>query len=183
MQKDNNKDNSQLVMRAEQFARFAHGRIHQKRKYSGEDYINHPARVVQIVKTVDHSQEMLAAAWLHDVVEDTGVAIESIKDEFGAEVAILVAMVTNVSRQKDGNRAIRKAIDSMHLSNANRDAKIIKLADIIDNCSNIAQEADADFAKLYLEEKSHLLHVLQDGDDVLRYRARDVIQQNQLFLS
>ena len=58
------------------FAIAAHKAVGQKRKYTGDDYIVHPAEVAHIVDQVPGStDEMVAAAWLHDVVEDTGVDI------------------------------------------------------------------------------------------------------------
>ena len=79
-----------LVEKALQFASEAHGSIGQKRKYTGEDYIVHPIEVMEIVKSVPHTQEMLAAALLHDTVEDTPATFEDIEREFGHEVCILV---------------------------------------------------------------------------------------------
>ncbi|GAG42563.1 unnamed protein product, partial [marine sediment metagenome] len=60
-----------IVFKAEKFATRKHAEINHVRKYTGEPYINHPKEVVEIIKTVDHTDEMLAAAWLHDTVEDT----------------------------------------------------------------------------------------------------------------
>ena len=56
------------------FATAAHAAIGQKRKYSGDDYIVHPARVASIVTRHGGTDEMIAAAWLHDTVEDTDVS-------------------------------------------------------------------------------------------------------------
>ena len=91
-----------LVKRAAEFATSAHEG--QVRKYTGVPYIVHPIEVMEIVKTVDHDDEMLAAALLHDVVEDCGVTIEDIVKEFGSDVASLVSALTDVSKPEDGNR-------------------------------------------------------------------------------
>jgi (p)ppGpp synthase/HD superfamily hydrolase len=119
---------------------------------------------------------MLAAAWLHDVVEDTGVTIEVIRAEFGEDIAELVGWLTDVSRPEQGNRATRKAIDRAHTAMAPADAQSIKLADLISNCTSIV-EHDADFAKTYLEEKRLLLEVLTKGDKVLLEQARSIVSK------
>jgi (p)ppGpp synthase/HD superfamily hydrolase len=152
-----------MEQRAKQFATQAHANIDQRRKFTGEPYIVHPAAVVEIVRSVDHTEAMLAAAWLHDTVEDTPVTLEDIKREFGAEVAELVEMLTDVNRPEDGNRAVRKEIDRQHTARASRAAKTIKLADLIDNSRSILAH-DHNFARVYLREKGRLLEVLTEGD-------------------
>ncbi|VDZ55823.1 bifunctional (p)ppGpp synthetase II/ guanosine-3',5'-bis pyrophosphate 3'-pyrophosphohydrolase [Serratia odorifera] len=62
---------STLVERARRYATKAHAAIDQRRKYTNAPYIVHPQAVVEIVRSVPHTDEMLAAAWLHDTVEDT----------------------------------------------------------------------------------------------------------------
>src|SRR5690606_11405266 len=99
-----------LVYRAKLFATAAHHAVGQVRKYTGEPYISHPAEVVSILSEVEGvTKRMIAAAWLHDVVEDTGVPLSVIREHFGDEVAGLVEGLTDVSRPEDGNRAARKA--------------------------------------------------------------------------
>jgi (p)ppGpp synthase/HD superfamily hydrolase len=134
---------------AKAFATRNHAAIGQTRKYTGEPYINHPAAVVEIVRCVAHSPEMIAAAWLHDTVEDTHVTLADIHEEFGPKVATLVEMLTDVSEMSDGNRAIRKAIDRMHTAQASPQAQTIKLADLIDNSDSILAH-DPQFARVYL---------------------------------
>ena len=160
-----------LAERARVFATAAHAAVGQLRKYTHEPYIVHPAEVVSIVQTVPHTEAMLAAAWLHDVVEDTGVTIETVRAEFGTEVADLVSWLTDVSRPEQGNRAHRKALDRAHTAAAPAEAMTIKLADLISNTRSI-MEHDAKFAKTYLEEKRLLLEVMTRGDAVLMARAR-----------
>lgn len=152
-----------LVEKARVFALAAHSAVKQVRKYTGEPYINHPAHVVQILQAHGvHQEEMLAAAWLHDVVEDTGVEIRDIEREFGRCVADLVAGLTDVSVPEDGNRAVRKAIDRAHTAVQSPACQNIKLADLISNTTSIRQY-DPGFAKTYLIEKRLLLAVMS-GD-------------------
>jgi (p)ppGpp synthase/HD superfamily hydrolase len=158
----------ELVQRALAFATLAHHG--QKRKYSGQPYIVHPIEVAEIVRTVEHDDEMLAAALLHDVVEDTDVTIEAIKSEFGEGVADLVDDLTDVSEPRDGNRKVRKAMDREHSARTSARAQTIKLADLISNSSDITAN-DPSFAKVYLAEKALLLEVLIKGDPALLKKA------------
>jgi (p)ppGpp synthase/HD superfamily hydrolase len=117
---------------------------------------------------------MLAAAWLHDTVEDTGVTIVDIQAEFGNEVAELVGWLTDVSTPEQGNRAVRKAIDREHTAMAPAAAATVKLADLIANSRSIIAH-DPAFARVYLEEKRMLLEVLSRGDATLMAEARRIV--------
>jgi len=160
-----------LELRARTFATAAHAAVAQLRKYTNEPYIVHPAEVVSILKTVDHTEAMIAAAWMHDVVEDTGVSIELVRAEFGSEVSDLVGWLTDVSRPEQGNRATRKAIDRAHTAAAPAEAQTIKLCDLISNTRSIV-EHDEKFAVTYLAEKRLLLEVMTKADPELMRRAR-----------
>lgn len=163
-----------VVERARVFATAAHAAVGQKRKYTFEPYIVHPTEVASIVASVPHTEEMLAAAYLHDTVEDTGVTMDDIEAEFGSEVRQLVGWLTDVSQPHDGNRAHRKAVDREHTARAPANAQTIKLADLISNCTSILVHDEA-FAKIYLEEKRLLLEVLTKGDPILLERARSIV--------
>lgn len=165
---DRGIDMSVIVEKALDFATKAHG--NQKRKYTGEPYINHPIEVMKIVSQVPHDENMLAAALLHDVVEDTDATIQDISDEFGHDIASLVDDLTDVSKPEDGNRKYRKMLDRNHSAQASPRAQTIKLADLISNSSDILQH-DPNFAKVYLAEKNLLLGVLTKGDPSLAARA------------
>jgi (p)ppGpp synthase/HD superfamily hydrolase len=167
----------ELEQRAKEFATLKHAEVEQMRKYTGEPYITHPASVVELVRGVPHTEEMLAAAWLHDTVEDTDCTIYEIESLFGVEVAGLVEMLTDVSKLGDGNRATRKAIDREHTAKATPEGKTIKLADLIDNSHSII-EKDPKFAKVYLAEKALLLEVLTEGNEQLWQRAKDIVDSH-----
>jgi len=159
-----------IVERARMFATAAHAAVGQLRKYTFEPYIVHPSEVAGIVAEVGGTPEMIAAAWLHDTVEDTGVTSELIRKEFGDEVAMLVGWLTDVSRPDHGNRAARKAVDRAHTAAAPAAAQTIKLADLICNTKSIVAH-DPKFAVTYLAEKRQLLEVMTKGDPALRARA------------
>ncbi len=150
-----------MITQAMWFAAGAHFAVSQTRKYTGEPYIAHPLSVAKLVRDAGGDDAMCAAAFLHDVVEDTGVTIDVIRGMFGDDIGDLVYWLTDVSRPEDGNRAACKAIDRNHLSQASARAKVIKLADIIDNTSTIVRY-DPAFARVYLEEMRALLEVLKN---------------------
>ena len=127
--------------------------------------------VADRVRTVPHTPEMIAAAYLHDVVEDTPVTIEAVFAAFGPVVGELVDWLTDVSRPEDGNRRVRKELDRQHLARATPEAKTIKLADLIDNTLTI-KARDPQFWKVYRREKLALLEVLCEGDRTLWQQAR-----------
>ena len=162
------------VERARMFATAAHAAVGQLRKYTFEPYIVHPAEVAAIVEEYGGTDAMIAAAWLHDTVEDTGVTSELIRKEFGDEVAELVGWLTDVSRPDHGNRAQRKAVDRAHTASAPAAAQTIKLADLICNTRSIMAH-DAKFAQTYLAEKRLLLEVMTKGDARLRELAQQQI--------
>ena len=167
-------DNIRLVENAQIFAHAAHGAIGQRRKYTHGPYIGHPAAVAALAEEAGMSSATIAAAWLHDVVEDTEISAGDIERWFGPDVAQLVLEVTDVSRPEDGNRATRKEIDRMHLAKSSYEGASIKLADLIDNTSSIV-ENDPSFAKIYLQEKRELLDVLGHGNPMLLDRAKRVL--------
>lgn len=160
-----------LVGRARFFATEAHARIDHRRKYTQQPYDAHLAAVARLVASVCDDAEMIAAAWLHDTVEDTPATIEDIEAEFGKAVARMVAELTDVSRPSDGNRAARKELDRQHLAQASARSKTIKLADLINNCTEITKH-DPRFARVFLQEMGALLEVLGDSDAILYRRAQ-----------
>ena len=158
-----------------EFAKKAHK--NQKRKYTGEEYIVHPVAVMELVKSISHTKDMLIAALLHDVVEDTSITNEEIESVFGYSVAEMVWWLTDISKKSDGNRKTRKAIDRDHISKAPADVKTIKLADIYDNSKSISLY-DKGFWKVYRNEKILLLQVLSEGDEKLFGRVNSLLETN-----
>jgi hypothetical protein len=166
---------SDLIERAKVFSTQAHQRIDHRRKYNNQPYHIHLEAVANLVASVTDDPEMLAAAWLHDVVEDTPATLEDLEKTFGKSVTQLVKELTDISRPSDGNRTVRKAIDRRHISKASARAKTIKLADLIDNCTDITHH-DHRFALVYLNEMSSLLDVLGEGESLLFKRARELYE-------
>jgi myo-inositol-1(or 4)-monophosphatase len=133
--------NTNLLDRAIVFAVRAHAGTERRGK--GFPYIVHPMEAVEIVATMTPDQELLAAAALHDTVEDTDVTVEQIRDEFGDRIASLVAAesdieVNDISREESWHVRKQAAID--RLAAASRDAKMVALGDKLSNMRAIARD-------------------------------------------
>lgn len=163
--------------RAELIATVAHGATGQKRRYSGEDYIVHPRAVVALL--VEHAQDehydTLAAAWLHDVLEDTELDGRVILEFCSLDVFQAVVTLTNEPLTY-GNRKERKEADNKRLASAPGWVQTVKVADLIDNTRSIVQY-DPDFAKVYMREKAELLKVLTRADPALLTMARKIVDE------
>jgi (p)ppGpp synthase/HD superfamily hydrolase len=147
-----------LIHRAKEYAIKAHG--DQKRKYSGEPYWHHLQEVATTLLRYSAAPDVVAAGWLHDVLEDTNVRYGMLVVEFGGAVADLVQEVTDVSRPEHGLRHLRKRIDRQYLAGASWRGQMIKCADTISNTSDIVAN-DLRFAKnTYIPEKMALLPLL-----------------------
>lgn len=152
-----------LVSNALSFGFHAHAG--QTRKYAQGPYIQHPIRVALRLSGLDAPEPVVAAALLHDVVEDCDVAIGEIAAKFGAYVARLVDDLTDrftKAAHPTLNRRRRKNLEALRLAATSEWSRCIKLADIADNLRSI-DPADG-FARVYLEEKTHLLACLPRGE-------------------
>lgn len=130
-----------LLDRAIIFAVKAHSGTERRGK--GFPYIVHPLEAVEIVATITPDQELLAAAALHDVVEDTDVSVDEIRAEFGDRIAALVAAESDtfeegVSEEDSWHSRKRAAIE--RLASASHDAKIVALGDKLSNMRAIARD-------------------------------------------
>ncbi|MEI2266695.1 HD domain-containing protein [Erwinia sp. CGal63] len=164
-----------LEEQARRYASKAHAEAGQRRKYTDEPYIVHPAAVVELVRSVTDNEIMLAAAWLHDTVEDTPSTLADIESHFGPQVSGLVAMLTDSKQPDAKNRAARKVAHFRHTAQASADAQTIKLADIIDNTRSIIHY-DPHFARVYLVEKRVQIALLKAGDNELWRQASLIIE-------
>lgn len=170
------KKQPDIIQDAQTYAIQAHKRIDQRRKYTNQPYDVHLKAVAESVESITNDEEMIAAAWLHDTIEDTTATFHDIEQKFGKPIFVLVSELTDVSKPSDGNRAVRKSIDRAHLSQASSRAKTIKLADIIDNCQDICKN-DKRFARTFIAEAMLLMEVLTEGDSRLYQEATQVIKQ------
>jgi len=153
---------SRLVRMAQLFAQAAHGAPGQVRRYTGEPYIEHPAEVVALLKRAGVTDDaMLAAAWLHNVVEDTQIELALIRRLFGPHIEAMVLDLTECAPLELGNRAVRKRLVLLEMRKASPQAKTIKCADLISNTRSI-REHDPKFWPVYRAEALALLDVLRD---------------------
>lgn len=129
--------NSHLWQSAAAFAARAHA--HQKRKTGNTPYVSHCTRVALTVACLfdNTDDKIIAAALLHDTIEDTGVDYEDVEEEFGREVADIVVALTKDMRLPEDEREI--AYDK-HLEQGPWQARLVKLADVYDNLCDIWDE-------------------------------------------
>ncbi len=159
--------NTDLLDRAIIFAVKAHAGTERRGK--GYPYIVHPLEAVEIVSTMTADQELLAAAALHDTVEDTDVTVEQIREEFGPRVAALVAdesdeMPEGVSEEESWHSRKQAAID--RLSRSSHDAKMVALGDKLSNMRAIARDY-----KLVGDKLWDLFHAKDPADHEWHYRG------------
>ena len=129
-----NSSNTGLFEDAMRFALEAHSGM--VRKAAGTPYILHPMEVASIAATMTKDEEVLAAAVLHDVVEDTSHTLAEIEQRFGPRVAELVAAETENKREDlppEDTWRIRKEESLVDLENSDRDAKILWVSDKLSN--------------------------------------------------
>lgn len=159
--------NTELLDRAIIFAVKAHAGTERRGK--GYPYIVHPLEAVEIVATMTADQELLAAAALHDTVEDTDVTVEQIQNEFGERIAMLVAnesdvMPEGVSEEDSWHSRKQAAID--RLSQASHDAKMVALGDKLSNMRAIARDYAMQGDALW-----NLFHAKDPKDHEWHYRG------------
>ena len=183
---------TRLLDRAIVFAVRAHAGTERRGK--GFPYIVHPMEAVEIVATMTKDQELLAAAVLHDTVEDTDTTVEQIRTEFGDRIASLVAsesdiVVDGVSEEDSWHARKQAAID--RLARASHDAKMVALGDKLSNMRAIArdyaQQGDALWNLFHVKDrKEHEWHYrglaesLRELQDTFAYKEFEQLI-NQVF--
>src|SRR6186997_3409788 len=171
-----NKDvDRDLLTRAFRYAAAAH---EGQQRRSGEDFINHPWGAAKICAELHLDEQTIAAALLHDVVEDTGTDIKEVRAEFGDEIAQLVEGVTKLTRIQFQSREqaeaenYRKMIVAMA-----QDVRVIliKLADRLHNMRTIeylGKQKQIQKAKETLEVYAPLAHRL--GIHAMKWELEDL---------
>src|SRR5437588_1110320 len=171
----NPKADLKEVQRAFGFAEESH---RGQKRASGEDFIEHPLGVAQILVELGMDTTTLVAALLHDVVEDTDLSIEQIEGEFGPQVAQLVDGVTKLDRITFRSREAEQAenVRKMMVAMA-RDIRVllIKLADRLHNMRTLGSmpsNKQRQKATETLEIYAPLAHRL--GVDRLKWELEDL---------
>lgn len=168
-------EDSHKLSKACLFAAIAHGG--QQRKYTFEPYIHHPIEVCEILhKSHIRDTNMLQAALLHDVIEDTEATFGQVKNEFGYDVAMLVKCLSKASIIDDyeGNRAERHHYDIARMAECSYQVHTIKCADIMHNTPSIAEHGE-DFSQVWLLEKKDYLEVMDKANDYLWAETSSII--------
>lgn len=158
---------SSLLDRAIIFAVKAHANTERKGK--GFPYIVHPLEAVEIVATMTNDQELLAAAALHDTVEDTDVTLDDIRKEFGDRVAKMVEeesdkFMEGVSEADSWHSRKQAAIE--RLEGAARETKIVALGDKLSNARAIYR----DYVQIG-DELWKIFHVKDKAEHEWHYRG------------
>ena len=159
--------NTELLDRAILFAVRAHAGTERRGK--GFPYIVHPMEAMEIVATMTPDQELLAAAALHDTVEDTDVTVDQIRAEFGDRIANLVAAESDVFTEgvsEEDSWHARKQAAIERLAKAPHDAKIVALGDKLSNMRAIARDYAVQGDALW-----NLFHAKDPKDHEWHYRG------------
>jgi (p)ppGpp synthase/HD superfamily hydrolase len=167
------------------FADTAHGE--QLRKYTPERYIVHLVRVMELCRPYTASLPVLAAALLHDVLEDTATSksdmhrflLSVMNEGDAAQTVQLVIELTDVYTKPKfprWNRRKRKRKEAQRIEQTSADAQTVKYADIMDNCREIAVQ-DPEFAGLFLLECKLLLQKIPKGNRELYEQAQKTVDE------
>ena len=167
------KADTALIERAYATAERAHSG--QKRK-SGEPYITHPVAVAQILADLGIGSKTLAAALLHDTVEDTDYTLDMLRRDFGDEVAMLVDGVTKLDKLKYGDSAQAETVRKMVVA-MSKDIRVlvIKLADRLHNARTwgfVEESSATRKAQETLEIYAPLAHRL--GIQAIKWELEDL---------
>ena len=167
------KADARLVERAYEMAAYLHR--DQKRR-SGEAYITHPLAVATILADLGMTAPTLAAALLHDTVEDCGYALDALREDFGDEIAQLVDGVTKLDKVKYGEASAAETVRKMVIAMA-RDIRVlvIKLADRLHNMRTLRwmpEDKQQQKARETLEIYAPLAHRL--GMNAVKWELEDL---------
>ena len=159
----------ELLRRALELAAWAHdGQVRKFGPPGGRlQYVIHPVRVMLFLQDMNYRVEALAAALLHDVLEDCSDTVTpgDIKRELGEEVQLLVLELTNPTHTPEWagkTREEKKAADREKIANVSRLAKVIKLVDRLDNVREMDHAPEA-FRRKYVEETRALVALIGEA--------------------
>ncbi len=159
-----------LIEKAKTFAKLKHGK--DQRKYTNELYYTHPFAVVDRLKTFNkykNNKTILAAAYLHDTLEDTDTTYDELKYNFNKEIADLVQELTSDKKQYKNNKnetdyKAKAQYLTKKINNISKEARIIKLADREHNVSTMSG-APHSFIERYTKETQYILENLKFKPD------------------
>lgn len=159
---------SNVILVAARLAANAHNGQTRKWGHINDPYILHPMRVAGRVAIYPlATEDMVAAAWLHDVLESTKITEQDlIAAGLGGPVIYFVKGLTNPSKGLELSRDVRKQMDRNYLAKASWEVRFVKLADRLDNIRemNADPKTPVDFDTLYRQESLLLLDALKGTD-------------------
>jgi len=145
---------------AENFAREKHNE--QFRKFEGEPYFNHVAKIIKENKKSSHLNELIAAGLLHDTLENTNTSEKELMENFGE---LITSLVKELTTDKNESESVgKKEYLAKKLSDPEKVSSwglVIKLADRLDNVSDLNNGAK-EFSDKYIDETRHILKTLEE---------------------
>ncbi len=167
------KADTRMVERAYEMAAYLH---REQVRRSGEPYITHPLAVATILAEFGMTDSTLAAALLHDTVEDCGYALDALREDFGDEIAQLVDGVTKLDNVRYGEASAAETVRKMVVAMA-RDIRVlvIKLADRLHNMRTLrymSEDKQQVKARETLEIYAPLAHRL--GMNAIKWELEDL---------
>jgi guanosine-3',5'-bis(diphosphate) 3'-pyrophosphohydrolase len=176
----------EFIQKARRFAELAHGlvlnsqgELGQRRKGTNEPYTKHLSEVAKLVSESGGDEAQVAAAWLHDVVEDTPIPLGYLRVVFGSDVTQLVEELTDKLTKQNYpglNRRQRKAKEGERLSKISERAKTIKYADFLSNLESVSVLGPS-FGEVYTREVAEAISSMHGGDESLRSAALVAVER------
>lgn len=147
--------------------------FHEGQAHGHRPFIQHVSEVVGVLKRFGaDTEDLLVAAWLHDVVEDTPATLDHVEEHFGSRIRELVDALTDVTREElldalpeeeklgaQFNRAARKSATLLKTA-ACPGARIVKLADRIANVEYTIASGEKKFLRMYQQEREEFERML-----------------------
>ncbi|QYW03713.1 hypothetical protein pEaSNUABM46_00070 [Erwinia phage pEa_SNUABM_46] len=165
-------------------ARLAATNAHAKqtRRFTGEPYINHPQAVVNFLQRFNVGEQILAAAWCHDVLEDCGICYEALELCIGTTATDIVFEVTN-KEFPEGTPRIEKYWHNIErLVMASHQAQTLKCGDIYDNCKDV-YERDQHYGAKYIAEKYFLIRMFARAQSDVRQTVMQMLHDRYLSMT
>ena len=177
--------NHQLILNAAGFAAYKH-RNQRRKDEEKTPYINHPIAVAKIISEIGNIEdpEILAAALLHDTIEDTETTVEELIDHFGERVCHLVQEVTD---DKTLPKLERKQRQIDHAKEISKDAALIKLGDKISNVTDITYTPpthwDNERRLEYLEWAEEVINNCPKVNEALENHFAEVVRKGNNLIN
>ena len=152
----------------------------KQRRASGEPYIIHPLGVAMILAKLQLDELTLAAAFLHDVIEDTDITYDELYAKFGPDIADGVEALTKNKTFQSKQEQMRDSIE--RLLTQPYEVQMVKLADRITNLGTPPKHWDNEKIKSYHKEASFILSCLRNSNIYLAKRLEEKIAEYTKYI-